>query len=556
MATKLNSKIFLTIFFLLIIGLLSFAQLSNHDTGFHLKTGEYIIENLKIPTTDVFSYTAIGQAWVNHYWFSDVVMYLVNRILGYWGLIFFVSLVAVATYIVLYKTSKNFGSNQWSILFISALYSIFFIIIWSYWSARPQIFGFFICAFLIFILEKWRLSGNKKWLALSVPVLFVWANSHASVILGIFLVAVYIGIFLIPRIKIPSLWIKEVVWGILACVVTLANPNGLKVLTYSWNISDAVKEVGIFEWISIWSYLFSPNPQKARIVFIFMVAVLIFVLWVMFYKLRVLKKIKLRHLVLLVTAFILPLISVRHVGFFPILTFPLLTDSLDYFLVKKLAEKKYFNLIKIGIFVFGLALLVVGLWKVPSTPISEKSLPERAGNFISENKIQGPIFNTISHGSYLIWKIWPQEKVFIDGRSEVYPLEIWSDYKKIMEVGDEWKGLFNKYNFQIAILSSNVPIKEDSFVQTDIILAYKLVTEMGFKLIFWDDSTIILIKDIPANKKIISEYGYKIIGPYLAPQQIPLNQSKDAAREIKRAMEMAPFSEQISTYGAVFLKTH
>ncbi|HPW34339.1 MAG TPA: hypothetical protein PK367_01090, partial [Candidatus Paceibacterota bacterium] len=340
------------------------------------------------------------------------------------------------------------------------------------------------------------------------------------------------------------------------CVVTLANPNGLKVLTYSWNISDAVKEVGIFEWISIWPYLFSPNPQKARIVFIFMVAVLIFVLWVMFYKLRVLKKIKLRHLVLLVTAFILPLISVRHVGFFPILTFPLLTDSLDYFLVKKLAEKKYFNLIKIGIFVFGLALLVVGLWKIPSTPISEKSLPERAGNFISENKIQGPIFNTISHGSYLIWKIWPQEKVFIDGRSEVYPLEIWSDYKKIMEVGDEWKGLFNKYNFQIAILSSNVPIKEDSFVQTDIILAYKLVTEMGFKLIFWDDSTIILIKDIPANKKIISEYGYKIIGPYLAPQQIPLNQSKDAAREIKRAMEMAPFSEQISTYGAVFLKTH
>ena len=556
MATKLNSKIFLTIFFLLIIGLLSFAQLSNHDTGFHLKTGEYIIENLKIPTTDVFSYTAIGQAWVNHYWFSDVVMYLVNRILGYWGLIFFVSLVAVATYIVLYKTSKIFGSNQWSILFVSALYSIFFIIIWSYWSARPQIFGFFLCALLIFILEKWRSSGNKKWLALSVPVIFVWANSHASVILGIFLVAVYIGIFLIPRIKIPSLWIKEVVWGILVCVVTLANPNGLKVLTYSWNISDAVKEVGIFEWISIWPYLFSPNPQKARIVFIFMVAVLIFVLWVMFYKLRVLKKIKLRHLVLLVTAFILPLISVRHVGFFPILTFPLLTDSLDYFLVKKLAEKKYFNLIKIGIFVFGLALLVVGLWKIPSTPISEKSLPERAGNFISENKIQGPIFNTISHGSYLIWKIWPQEKVFIDGRSEVYPLEIWSDYKKIMEVGDEWKGLFNKYNFQIAILSSNVPIKEDSFVQTDIILAYKLVTEMGFKLIFWDDSTIILIKDIPANKKIISEYGYKIIGPYLAPQQIPLNQSKDAAREIKRAMEMAPFSEQISTYGAVFLKTH
>ncbi len=556
MAIKLNSKIFLTIFFLLIIGLLSFAQLSNHDTGFHLKTGEYIIENLKIPTVDIFSYTAVGQIWVNHYWFSDVVMYLVNRILGYWGLIFFVSLVAIATYIVLYKTSKNFGSNQWSILFVSALYSIFFIIIWSYWSARPQIFGFFICAFLIFILEKWRSSGNKKWLALSVPVLFVWANSHASVILGIFLVAVYIGIFLIPRIKIPSLWIKEVVWGILACVVTLANPNGLKVLTYSWNISDAVKEVGIFEWISIWSYLFSPNPQKARIVFIFMVAVLIFVLWVMFYKLRVLKKIKLRHLVLLATAFILPLISVRHVGFFPILTFPLLTDSLDYFLIKKLAEKKYFNLIKIGIFIFGLALLIVGLWKIPSTPISEKSLPERAGNFISENKIQGPIFNTISHGSYLIWKIWPQEKVFIDGRSEVYPLEIWSDYKKIMEVGDEWKGLFNKYNFQIAILSSNVPIKEDSFVQTDIILAYKLVTEMGFKLIFWDDSTIILIKDIPANKKIISEYGYKIIGPYLAPQQIPLNQSKDAAREIKRAMEMAPFSEQISTYGAVFLKTH
>ena len=43
--------------------------------------------------------------------------------------------------------------------------------------------------------------------------------------------------------------------------------------------------------------------------------------------------------------------------------------------------------------------------------------PAGAADFILQNHVAGPLFNTWEDGGYLIWRLWPGQRVFIDGRA-------------------------------------------------------------------------------------------------------------------------------------------
>src|SRR5271170_8151529 len=46
--------------------------LTDSDTGWHIRTGEWIWKNGRIPKTDIFSFTKAGQPWFAWEWLSDV----------------------------------------------------------------------------------------------------------------------------------------------------------------------------------------------------------------------------------------------------------------------------------------------------------------------------------------------------------------------------------------------------------------------------------------------------------------------------------------------------
>ncbi len=57
--------------------------------------------------------------------------------------------------------------------------------------------------------------------------------------------------------------------------------------------------------------------------------------------------------------------------------------------------------------------------------ISPYPYPASACEFMKQHELQGNILNTYEWGEYLIWKMAPESKVFIDGRYDtVYPLDI------------------------------------------------------------------------------------------------------------------------------------
>jgi hypothetical protein len=77
-------------------------------------------------------------------------------------------------------------------------------------------------------------------------------------------------------------------------------------------------------------------------------------------------------------------------------------------------------------------------------------LPTRAADFLAAHKVSTPIFNTYENGGYLVWRLWPMQKDFIDprGLSE----EAFADYQRILNYAPDVEALLDKYNIQVIVV--------------------------------------------------------------------------------------------------------
>lgn len=65
------------------------ALLMDGDTGWHIRTGEFILDHRLIPDKDIFSYSKPGQPWFAWEWLSDVCFAVLFRWAGLKGVVLF-----------------------------------------------------------------------------------------------------------------------------------------------------------------------------------------------------------------------------------------------------------------------------------------------------------------------------------------------------------------------------------------------------------------------------------------------------------------------------------
>src|SRR5215468_9954709 len=86
-----------------ILGLHAFLVLirpiNDPDIWWHLRTGQYIRENLSIPRVDIYSFTVVGKPWIAHEWLSELFMYETFHIGSWLGLIVISSLITAAVFL-------------------------------------------------------------------------------------------------------------------------------------------------------------------------------------------------------------------------------------------------------------------------------------------------------------------------------------------------------------------------------------------------------------------------------------------------------------------------
>jgi hypothetical protein len=236
----------------LVVALLVFAflaacfQIYSHDTGFHIKTGEWIDAHGELPETDPFSFTRAGKPWPVHQGNSAWIFWRVYSAWGVEGLISFKALIVMLTYgLVLWTAWRESGLPALAICatalgVLAGRYRFY---------ERPMLLSAFLLAALWACLSEHRRTRSTAPLAIGVGILTVWANLHAGWIDGMITLGAlaFMGTLvgaragsgkLLPRVKDAfrqnrDLWLT---WGaaLILAVGTLSvlNPTGPKVLVF------------------------------------------------------------------------------------------------------------------------------------------------------------------------------------------------------------------------------------------------------------------------------------------------------------------------------------
>src|ERR1044072_6701147 len=127
--TMITSTRSLLIFIVLVVIFVTALQpITDPDFWWHLKTGEYIIQNHAIPHADVFSSTRLGSEWITHEWLSEVVMYGVFRVAGFAGLMILFAILITASFWVVYIRFRSYVGHPfvavWALLLGAAATSL------------------------------------------------------------------------------------------------------------------------------------------------------------------------------------------------------------------------------------------------------------------------------------------------------------------------------------------------------------------------------------------------------------------------------------------------
>src|SRR3981081_1160678 len=79
--------------------------LTDSDTGWHIRAGEWILKTGRVPATDLFSFTKAGQPWFAWEWLSDVLMGVIHRDFGLAGIVLVSLLLLGATSVCVYRST-------------------------------------------------------------------------------------------------------------------------------------------------------------------------------------------------------------------------------------------------------------------------------------------------------------------------------------------------------------------------------------------------------------------------------------------------------------------
>lgn len=180
--------------------------------------------------------------------------------------------------------------------------------------------------------------------------------------------------------------------------------------------------------------------------------------------------------------------------------------------------------------------------------------PVFAKEFVKQTNLQGNMFNEYGFGGYLLYYLYPQQKVFYDGRTDIYlcceipeTLELARQkhlpddkYRKVI---DE---LFDKHKISYAIFKT-----EKSSLSRKI--SRVLNNDPTWSLVFWDDYSQIFVKRDGKNSQIIDEYGAKYATPYNKNPYL-LGKEKEALVEYQKMLNIVDSAKTRNSIGYIYLK--
>ena len=293
----------------------------------------------------------------------------------------------------------------------------------------------------------------------------VWANLHGGFLAGLGIIFLYgLGEAFSRRPFFPY-------WGILALagLATLINPYGLKYWSYMIS-AISLPRPEITEWVSVWgAYQRGVFFNDFLIFFLVLTITVLVFIWARWWELTPV-------LVFGLTIY-LGLRHLRHQVFFFMILGAYFPSALTSFL-HVLRSDPHLQIIRhawVRTTAILLGALIVFFYayqtsmqepfslNLPPVPKAQQKsqiyYPTSAVAYIKKNRLTGSLLTEFSWGEYLIWTLYPQCHVSLDGRYEtVYPEDICLDYFEFINGRPNWQEFLKKYPSEMILIDSRAKI--------------------------------------------------------------------------------------------------
>jgi hypothetical protein len=428
--------------FIMVLG-----PLIDPDVFWHLANGRLILTTGAIPRADPFSFTRAGAPWICHEWLTEVGMYALYNCLGPAALMIIGACVITLSFaLVLIRCRVSpYLAAPCTLLAVLASAPVL--------GVRPQMVSLLLTSVTLYIVE----GGAPLWIL--VPLGALWGNLHGAFFTGPAVVGAYAVGEALDMLALrarhapqgPSRLRQLALATIGMGLAPLLNPYGLKLYAYPFQTltSSAMREL-ITEWQS-------PNFHKPEFL---PLTLLVLALLAVLGLSR--KRVALPRLILLLGTAYAALSSARHVPLFALAATPVLVEQAAGLgdMAPKLSRPSP-RLLAVAFACATLALLIAGIaWRIRTaaafnTTAVAARYPVWASEALRQSGSGGNLLNDYDWGGFLIWR---GEKVFIDGRADVYGDDFFNQYSRLYRGQVAAEGILSAYDIGRVLIKPYSPL--------------------------------------------------------------------------------------------------
>ncbi len=417
---------------LFLIPILFFIQYNlriDNDFWFTIKEGEYVINNgfpNVVPFTIYDNLNFIYQSYG-----AGVIFSFIYKLLGTYGILFFVIFILIIMTYFYYRLCMKVSNNNENISILVTVITMSLLAI-NYITTRPQIFTYLNLIIVLYIMELYSNTNNRKYLYILPIISLIQSNIHC---MFFFMLIIFMLSYIFNNSK--EYEIKPILVTMLFMILTgLINPYGINNLLYVFNsygqniLEKTIKELQPLSFSSLFGKIH---------IFI------ILIIYILYFKSR--KKIPIRYLLLLFGTTYLAFDTLRGVSLFIIGSFfevAYLYKDIPNIDISKYIPKIIKVLITIILFIISLILIFIPRNYYPD---AKEPIDYLVNNYIiSDIKL----YTSFSDGSYAVYK---GIKCSMDPRAEVFlkknnhKFDIYKEYYDLQMGIIDYNEYLKKYNF-------------------------------------------------------------------------------------------------------------
>ncbi len=533
------------------------------DAWWHLKTGQWIWQHGSIPDADPFSIAPPGRVFVlTSFWLFQLLMAGAYGVSGILGLIALKSLIFTAGVMFLNRILKDYGLGEARyIVLLPAIAVMTF-----YDEIRPQSISFMFFTAVLYLLERQRqAAGPLKWFKdpvfLLPLIMLIWSNMHAGFVSGLALIVFY-SLAALPRHFIGRFMTHEngsmtprlLTSSFLSLAAGALNPNGFKAvtLTFAMLLGSLRGSVAIHEHLPMAEFTSFTKESG-----LYGLTIALTSAGLLSFLLR-LRKPDLFHLVLFSALGAASFVTFRAGMFMAPVAVIVIGKNLSLLRMPGEGRKKLNRLRAPALYLTGAALASAVLFfllprsilRLPA--IDHRLIPVKAADFISAEKLPTNIFHPYEWGGYLIWRLNPKYRVFIDGRA----LGLMQEYSDVLYARPRWKDILQTRGVNTVIYWPLLPYKGSVPP-----VVFALLKDDGWSPVYWDLQAVAFVRTglakNPIGKTAVWELLASLIssniikspsepGNYIALGQVYIERgmNEQAKEALRQALALDPGNKE------------